>query len=51
MPHVELIAAQAVEEIAAGLEFPRDTLDEVKLAVVEACLNALEYGGGRSRLS
>lgn len=47
MPHVELVAAQAVEEIAAGLSFPRDTLDEVKLAVVEACLNALEYGGGK----
>ena len=47
MPHAELVAAQAVEEIAAGLSFPRDTLDEVKLAVVEACLNALEYGGGK----
>ncbi|MGE5235295.1 MAG: ATP-binding protein [Acidobacteriota bacterium] len=44
-PNAELRAAQAVEEIGAGLGFPRDTLDEVKLAVVEACLNALEYGG------
>jgi serine/threonine-protein kinase RsbW len=44
-PNAELRAAQAVEEIGAGLGISRDTLDEVKLAVVEACLNALEYGG------
>ncbi|MEW6338614.1 MAG: ATP-binding protein [Acidobacteriota bacterium] len=46
-PNAELEAARAVEELAEGLGFLRDTLDEVKLAVVEACLNALEYSGGR----
>lgn len=46
LPHAELVAAQSVEEVGSWLGFSRDTLDEVKLAVVEACLNALEYGGG-----
>jgi serine/threonine-protein kinase RsbW len=42
----ELLAADAVEELGRKIAFPRDTLAEVKLAVVEACLNALEHGGG-----
>jgi serine/threonine-protein kinase RsbW len=35
-----------VEEAGQRIAFPRDTLAEVKLAVVEACLNAIEYGTG-----
>ena len=42
----ELIAGDAVEDLGRRIDFPRDTLAEVKLAVVEACLNALEYGDG-----
>ena len=42
----ELLAVQAVEEIGKRVPLPHDTLAEVKLAVVEACLNALEYGAG-----
>ena len=49
-PHVELSAARAVEDLGQRVGFPRDTLAEVKLAVVEACLNALEYGGGEVEL-
>ncbi len=45
-PRAELRAAEAVDAVCAGLGFSRDTLDEIKLAVVEACLNALEYGNG-----
>jgi len=45
-PHAELVAGAAVEELGLQSGFPRDTLEEVKLAVVEACLNALEYGNG-----
>lgn len=44
-PHVELEAGQAVESLGLEAGFSRDTLAEVRLAVVEACLNALEYGG------
>lgn len=46
VPDAELLAARAVQEVGARLGFARDTLEEVKLAVVEACLNALEHGLG-----
>jgi serine/threonine-protein kinase RsbW len=46
VPRAELIAGDAVEDLGQRVGFPRDTLAEVKLAVVEACLNALEYGAG-----
>ena len=42
----ELIAGEAVDDLGRRIAFPRDTLAEVKLAVVEACLNALEYSTG-----
>jgi serine/threonine-protein kinase RsbW len=45
-PRAELLATRAVEEAGRRIAFPRDTLAEVKLAVVEACLNAIEYGTG-----
>jgi serine/threonine-protein kinase RsbW len=45
-PRAELLATKAVEEAGQRIAFPRDTLAEVKLAVVEACLNAMEYGTG-----
>lgn len=43
----ELLAARAVEDVGTRLGFAHDTLEEVKLAVVEACLNALEHGSGQ----
>jgi len=45
-PRAELLASRAVDEAGQRIAFPRDTLAEVKLAVVEACLNAIEYGTG-----
>ena len=45
-PHVELEAGQAVETLGLDAGFSRDTLAVVRLAVVEACLNAMEHGGG-----
>ena len=45
-PRAELHAVRALEALGRDAGFSRDTLAEVKLAVVEACLNALEYGGG-----
>lgn len=46
-PQAELVAGAAVESLGRRIGLSRDTLAEVKLAVVEACLNALEYGGGQ----
>jgi len=45
-PHAELEAGLAVDRIGLESGFSRDTLAEVRLAVLEACLNALEYGAG-----
>lgn len=45
LPNAELVVVSGVEQLGAALGFARDTLDEVKLAVLEACLNALEHGG------
>lgn len=45
-PHGELAAVPLVDLLGERLGFSRDTLAEIKLAVVEACLNALEYGQG-----
>ena len=45
-PHVELEAGEAAEALGLKAGFSHDTLAEVRLAVVEACLNALEYGDG-----
>lgn len=49
-PHAELLAGSAVESLGRRIGFTRDTLEEVKLAVVEACLNALEYGAGEVKV-
>ena len=49
-PRAELLAEQALEDLGTRVGFSRDTLDEVKLAVLEACLNALEYGEGEVKV-
>ncbi len=45
-PHAELAAVPLVDLLGGRVGFSHDTLAEIKLAVVEACLNALEYGQG-----
>ncbi len=39
----ELIAAHTAEQIARRLEFPPDAINQIKTAVVEACINAAEH--------
>lgn len=39
----ELIAAGAVEQIASRLDFGREAINQIKTAVVEACINAAEH--------
>jgi serine/threonine-protein kinase RsbW len=39
----ELIAAGAVEQIASRLKFDREAINQIKTAVVEACINAAEH--------
>ena len=40
----ELIAAHALEEIARRHKFPQKTINQLKTALVEACINAAEHG-------
>jgi serine/threonine-protein kinase RsbW len=40
----ELIAAHALEEIARRHKFPPATINQLKTALVEACINAAEHG-------
>ena len=43
--NVELVAAKAVETLGAALGMNRDGIEAVSVALVEACLNAMEQGG------
>ena len=45
-PHVELVAAKAVETLGGALGMSRSRVEAASVAVVEACLNAVEHGGG-----
>jgi len=42
--NTELIAAHAVEEIAKRHDFDSKTVNQIKTALVEACINASEHG-------
>ncbi|MFQ5585649.1 MAG: ATP-binding protein [Thermodesulfobacteriota bacterium] len=39
----ELVAARAVEEVGGEMGFEQDTTDQIKTALVEACINAIEH--------
>ena len=46
VPNVELVAAKAVETMGGVLGMHQTRVEAVSVAVVEACLNAMEHGGG-----
>jgi len=46
--HAELIAASAVEILARALRVPDEGIEALRLALIEACLNASEHGGGNT---
>ncbi len=39
----ELVAAHTVEQIARRVNFPPEAINQIKLALVEACINATEH--------
>ncbi len=47
VPNIELVAAKAVETIGSALGMHRTRVEAASVAVVEACLNAMEHGGGQ----
>jgi len=46
----ELKVIERVEKLARELGFDRDSIDEIKLAVIEAVINAIEHGSNAERI-
>jgi anti-sigma regulatory factor (Ser/Thr protein kinase) len=46
VPNVELVAAKAVETLGGALGMHQTRVEAASVAMVEACLNAMEHGGG-----
>jgi serine/threonine-protein kinase RsbW len=46
VPNVELVAAKAVETLGAAIGMHQTRVEAASVAMVEACLNAMEHGGG-----
>ncbi len=44
-PGMELAATAQAEALGEAMRLSRDKIDEVKFALVEACINAFEHGG------
>jgi serine/threonine-protein kinase RsbW len=42
-PEMEIVAAAVVAAIGESMTMARDKIDEVKMAVLEACINAFEH--------
>jgi anti-sigma regulatory factor (Ser/Thr protein kinase) len=46
-PDMELVATAQAAAVGEYMEMTRDKIDEVKLALVEACINAFEHAHAR----
>ena len=49
-PGMELSAAAQAQAVGESMELSRDKIDEVKLALIEACINAFEHAGAAQRV-
>lgn len=45
----ELIAARTVEQIARAADFDQESINQIKTALIEACINAAEHGDSPDR--
>ena len=45
----ELVAAQCLEQIGKNLHISQDALGQLQIAVIEACINAIEHSKGEER--
>src|SRR5262249_15325333 len=45
----ELIAARTAEQIARAAEFDQESINQIKTALIEACINAAEHGESPDR--
>ncbi|MFN7974294.1 MAG: ATP-binding protein [Acidobacteriota bacterium] len=48
-PDFELVATDMASALAGLKDFPSDKIDEIKMAVIEACINAFEHSQSRDR--
>jgi len=48
-PDMELVASQAASALATWVGMSADRVDEVRMAVVEACINAFEHSHSEER--
>lgn len=46
VPNMELVAAKAVETLGRAMGMHQTRVEAASVAMVEACLNAMEHGGG-----
>jgi serine/threonine-protein kinase RsbW len=46
-PDMEIVATAQAAAVGEFIDMPRDKIDEVKLALVEACINAFEHAHAR----
>jgi len=44
----EMVAARVAEEVAAFASVDSDTVDRIKMAIIEACINAFEHSASES---
>jgi len=49
LPDMEIAASKTATALAEFMEMSSDKIDEVRMAVVEACINAIEHSGAPDR--
>ncbi len=49
LPQMELTASQTAEAVGAFMNLAEDKVEEVKLALIEACINAFEHSQAKDR--
>lgn len=47
VPNIEVAATQTAEAVAGFMEFSQEQIDEVKHALIEACINAFEHSNSQ----
>jgi serine/threonine-protein kinase RsbW len=48
-PRAELVVAESLDQIGKNLNIPEETIGQLQMAVIEACINAIEHTKGGDR--
>jgi serine/threonine-protein kinase RsbW len=49
IPEMELTATKTAEAVGQFMKLDNDSIDEIKLAIIEACINAIEHSDSEDR--